>query len=141
MLKEFDREPIVNVNDGVISVSAGATCEDSTAAPMDSAAMLAVGLPFLFGHSTAGVIGSSLMGLALMGRSSNAQSTSECEIVPIEVDIYVDAMADEIVMRDAQSGDFEVCPPESTYSNRGLDVQSLNMKDDLLTFTFLCLYQ
>jgi hypothetical protein len=41
---------------------------------------------------------------------------AECELVPIEVEIYVDAMVDEIVQMEYQTGEFEMCPPESRCS-------------------------
>jgi hypothetical protein len=119
VLKGFSTEPVVSIVDGVVTVSAGEPC-DGTAptsptaptAPTESAAYMAMGLPFLFGRSAAGVLGSSLVGMTLLGRGASAQ-TAACQIAPIEVDIYVDASSDEIVMREAQSGNFEVCPPES----------------------------
>lgn len=125
VLKGFEREPIVNINDGVVTISAGEPCDPTDGGsgdaptdtpPEESSAMLAMGLPFLFGRSTASVIGSSLLGLSLMSRSTHAQTTAECQIAPIEVEIYVDATADEIVMRESQSGNFETCPPESKYA-------------------------
>ena len=86
---------------------------------------LGLSVPLLFGRSMgiSGGVGSALITtLALTSSSAtpwaHAQDLgveSECEIVPIEVDIYVDTTADEIVMMEAQSGDFEVCPPESKY--------------------------
>ena len=47
---------------------------------------------------------------------------SECDLVPIEVEIYVDAMADEIVQMEYKTGEFEVCPPESKYNENNATV-------------------
>ena len=89
---------------------------------------LGLSVPLLVGRSMgiSSGVGSALMTtLALTSSSTpwvHAQEmvASECEIVPIEVDIYVDSTADEIVMMGAQSGDFEVCPPESKLYQRHL---------------------
>jgi hypothetical protein len=110
VLKGFTKTPLVEIVDDVVTISAGEPCEASPL--VGSAAYMAMGLPFVFGRSTTGVLGSTLIGMTLMSQSVKAQS-SECSIVPIEVEIYVDASSDEIVMRQAKSGDFEVCPPES----------------------------
>jgi len=54
-----------------------------------------------------------------------AQADTGCAIPdPIEVDIYVDSTAtvNDLVMMDAQSGDYEVCPPETLYWKHHPDV-------------------
>ena len=110
------------------SVTISKTPEEEDGALKSSAVknFLGLSVPLLFGRSMgiSGGVGSALITtLALTSSSTpwvHAQEmvASECEIVPIEVDIYVDATADEIVMMEAQSGDFEVCPPESKLYRR-----------------------
>ncbi|KAL3941693.1 MAG: hypothetical protein SGARI_000515, partial [Bacillariaceae sp.] len=79
------------------------------------------GLTALVGHKNA-LAGSTLaMGMTVGLLSSSAPTAmaqqedviAECDLVPIEVEIYVDAMADEIVQAQYQTGEFEACPAES----------------------------
>ena len=122
ILKGYDKMPMIETEFGQVTVSAGEAC-DSIAKPEGEATssaskLLGLALPFLLGTSSGGIGSGLAFGLAsgLLGHAIvDAQTTSECDVVPIEVDIYVDATADEIVMRSVQSGDFEICPPESFY--------------------------
>ena len=128
VLKGFERMPMVSTEGTSMTVTAGDFCSTVTTGgetkaptgtgPTSSATrLLGLTLPLLFGK-TGTVLGSNIalamasgfLGNALM---ASAQTTSECELAPIEVNIYVDASSDEIVMRSSQSGDFEICPPES----------------------------
>jgi hypothetical protein len=121
ILKGYERMPVIASEVGSMMVTAGEACEDAvvpTKSTSSATRLLGFALPFLLG-STSGGVGSGLaFGLAggLLGHAMvDAQSTQECELAPIEVDIYVDASSDEIIMRTVQSGDFEICPPESMY--------------------------
>jgi hypothetical protein len=123
VLKGYGKMPMIETAVGQVTVTAGEACDSVAQPPADettssASKLLGFALPFLLG-TTSGGIGSGLaLGLAggLLGHAMvDAQTTSECDIVPIEVDIYVDASADEIVMRSVLSGDFEICPPESMY--------------------------
>jgi hypothetical protein len=122
ILKGYEKMPVIETEVGQVTVRAGEACDSVTVpegeATSSASKLLGFALPFLLG-TTSGGIGSGLaFGLAggLLGHAMvDAQTTSECALVPIEVDIYVDATADEIVMRSVQGGDFEICPPESLY--------------------------
>jgi hypothetical protein len=97
----------------------------SSSATSSMKQLLTFSMPFLMGRSIgiSGGVGSALLTtLALTSSSSrsfvHAQSstvTAECESVPIEVDIYVDSTAADIVMMNSKSGTFEVCPTETLY--------------------------
>ena len=56
-------------------------------------------------------------GIAAFGLGVQAQTAAECSSVPIEVDIYVDAMVEEIVNKMYKAGEYDYCPPESKYAN------------------------
>jgi hypothetical protein len=147
VFKNYSAAPVVEMNDGLMTVTVGESCgagtmdgDDANAGDGSSATrrlLMNYGLPLLLGQVTASAlsISSSTMipgvtlaaaGLLSLSHSSSstssssssfmvqAQTTAECDAVPIEVEIYLDATSDEIVMRNSQSGDFEVCPPEST---------------------------
>jgi hypothetical protein len=136
-LRGYKYEPIVSENeDGVLEVSVGEPCDGSGFAPIpdpdapdlnesSSAAsvskLLGWGLAALVGRNNA-LAGSTLaMGMTVGLLSSSAPTVvaqqediiAECDLVPIEVEIYVDSMADELVQMEYQTGEFEICPPES----------------------------
>jgi hypothetical protein len=130
VLRGFSREPMVVMEGGVLTVSAGEPCDGSAPTADDSAgvpttgtssasaafAFLNFGLPIFLGRGVSSGVGSALLTTLALSASApfaGAQETAACESVPIEVDIYVGGAANELVMREAQSGDFEVCPPES----------------------------
>ena len=87
-------------------------------------------LPFLFGRSSmasAGVGSALFMTLALTSSSSpfvRAQDEAACDLVPIEVDIFMDTeeSASDIVAMATQTGQFNTCPPESTYWEHPVEV-------------------
>lgn len=141
IFKGFSKTPIVGMDDGVLTVSAGENCaSDDTLDPPDnpdgeatsSAAkavnFLGIALSFLSGQSAGTSIvsaGAFAFAFSLLEFSQPVLAdgtVSECDLDPIEVEIYVDTTADEIVMREAKSGDFEVCPPESLYWKHHPDV-------------------
>jgi hypothetical protein len=73
-----------------------------------------------FGGSIGGVPSALLTVLALATPSqffAHAQESAACEMVPIEVDIFFDtgAEASDIVAMETQTGQYNECPPESTY--------------------------
>ena len=111
---------MLSQTNGKLVVSAG----DSCTAPVDTGSgasslttAAAMGVPLLFGGAArmpaVTMVAAAATGLLSTLPQANAQTVSECETATIEVEIYLDTTADEIVMREAQSGDFEVCPPES----------------------------
>lgn len=77
---------------------------------------------FFMGRST--LTASTVLGSAvLMALSSGSpmmagaqEASNGCDLEPIEVEIYLESNPNSIVMRQVQSGDFEVCPPESKCS-------------------------
>jgi hypothetical protein len=122
ILKGYRKMPMIATEVGSMMVSAGEPCGDEVKpegeATSSATRILRFALPFLLGTTSGGISSGLAFGLAggLLGHAMvNAQTTAECELAPIEVDIYVDASSDEIVMRSVQSGDFEICPPESFY--------------------------
>lgn len=136
VLRGYEYEPIISeADDGVLAISTGDPCdgapplipdpdspntdESSTAA----STYLGWGLASMFLSSRSALAGSTLALGMTVGFLSSAptalaeQSTiSECDLAPIEVEIYVDTMASEIVQMEYQTGDFEICPPESKLS-------------------------
>jgi hypothetical protein len=121
VLKGYEVMPMVASEVGSMTVSAGEACDGAAPNPTSTssaARFLGFALPFLLGTTSGGVGSGIALGLAggMLGQAMvDAQTTQECELAPIAVDIYIDASSDEIVMRAAQSGDFEMCPPESLY--------------------------
>jgi hypothetical protein len=142
VLKGYGKMPMLDYVGNSLSVAAGVGCETSgvdvpgtgtgTEEPSSAATTLnqVIGftLPFLFGSSvrlpTATVAVAMATGLLSASPFASAQVsvTTECQLAPINVEIYIDASSDEIVMRNAQSGDFEVCPPETLYWKHHPDV-------------------
>lgn len=132
VLKGFDSTPIIEEIDGSLVVKPGDPCGkaappgNETETEESMAAMATTfGLSFLFGrHGYIGALGTTLLLTSFMGSSTvSAQDAVECQLLPIEVEIYVDSLpVNEQVMKDFQSGDFEVCPPESTYWKHHPDV-------------------
>lgn len=133
--------PIVEEKEGgVLSVSAGDLCEtvpsEGTKEPDSSTTSfttaLALALPVLVGRNS-GLSGYTVagLGLATWGAFSSpsfaqaqaldgggSDAVDACDVVPIDVEIYVaatSASSDELVMREYNSGDFEICPPESKF--------------------------
>lgn len=134
VLKNYKRMPMVTDEGGVIAISAGDSCEDlgpddvKTVAPSSGNAIghaLAFAIPVAL--SATGIPGYAAAALGFLSLGAigkfpltEAQpgfvdETTACNLVPIEVEIYVDASVNELVMRGAQSGDFEACPPESRF--------------------------
>lgn len=115
VLRGFEAQPVIEEIDDTIVIKAGSPCKetgtpaDDPTTPTAATSMAVGGLSMLLGRSAIPM----LMGLTFLGHSAYAQNAVECQLLPIQVEIYVDATVDELVMRDFQSGDFEVCPPES----------------------------
>jgi hypothetical protein len=42
-------------------------------------------------------------------------TTAECSVVPVDVEIYVDVMIEDLVNMKYKAGKYEECPPESKY--------------------------
>ena len=140
-MKGFLVEPIIEVVDGIVTVTAGEPCdgaveitkkttdsEENKSPILDeetaitSSAMrqfLGFSVPFLYGRSTG--VGSALLTFLALTSSvsplSLAQDVSECNLVPIEVDIFMDTTGDAsaTVAMETQTGQFNTCPPESTF--------------------------
>ena len=137
IFKNYARMPMLTTNpDGVVSVVAGDACDSLSVVDSDPPSdveegsasskvskVLSVLLPVALGNM-AGLPGtlSAGLGLVAFGASDLMQVSAQdvgdigveaCDIVPIDVEIYVGTTSDEIVMREFQSGDFETCPPES----------------------------
>ncbi len=133
VLRGYQYDPIIAVgNDGVLQVSAGEPCDgnlpplipqpDSPNQGASSAASKYVnwGLASMFIGSKSALAGSTLafgmmVGLLPSTFTVMAQSdvVSECDLAPIEVEIYVDTLVEELVQMEYKTGDFEICPPES----------------------------
>lgn len=140
MLKGFLVEPIIEVVDGVVTVTAGEPCDgtvsitknaedseegktildgESTFASSAMTQFLGFSVPFLFGRSAG--VGSALFTVLAMTSSVSpwaiAQDVSECGLVPIEVDIFMDTADDPsaTIAMETQTGQFNTCPPESTF--------------------------
>jgi len=122
VLKSFEFEPVIEYFGETMSVTAGASCAEvvpvETEAP-SSASKLLNYAPLLFGLRYGGVTGSISIALtaAFMGKSVMADKVSvlACDLVPIEVEIYVDTAVNDLVMKDVKSGSFDICPPETLY--------------------------
>lgn len=138
VLRGYGYEPIVNeAEDGTIQISTGQPCDGEEAGPLipdpedpqlgDAASSLTNyigwGLAAMVGQKSA-LAGSTLALSMTVGFMSSAAPTAmaqqevviaECELAPIEVEIFVDAMADEIIQQQFQTGEFESCPPESKF--------------------------
>lgn len=137
VLRGYDYQPTIEESmDGTLQVSLGEPCDSSVQTPPEDGAggvnpepegpnlgsgaaakYLSWGLSAFVGQKSA-VAGSALaLGLtAGFLPSATAQDVvSECDLAPIEVEIFVDAMADELVQMQYKTGDFEVCPPESKF--------------------------
>jgi hypothetical protein len=140
VLKGYGKKPILFYAGTSLSVAAGVGCETSgvdvpdtdTEEPSSAATTLnqviGITLPFLFGSSlhlpTATVAVAMATGFlgAIPFASAQSSVTTFCQLAPIDVEIYIDATSDEIVMQNSKSGDFEVCPPESLYWKHHPDV-------------------
>ena len=149
VLKGFLVEPIIEVVDGVVTVTAGEPCDgaveitkttedseenkgpvlDGETAFASSAVtqFLGMSVPFLYGRSAG--VGSTLFTVLALTSSVSplafAQNVvSECDLVPIEVDIFMDTSDDAsaTVAMETQTGQFNTCPPESTYWEYGPEV-------------------
>lgn len=143
VLKGFAVEPVVEVADGVVTVTAGEPCEDlvsitksepeekspivdgETEFEFPSAAaggmkqFLGFSLPFLVGRSSMTTGAALFTTLALTSSSAPFVGAQEaaCDLAPIEVDIFMDTEAtpSDMVAMEAQTGQYNMCPPESTY--------------------------
>lgn len=143
VLKNYKRVPMVSNQGDFIAITAGDSCEDvqgpddaKTIAPSGGntlghalalaipVALTATGIPgyasAALGFLSLGSIGRFPLAVAqtdsLKPLDDFVDESTACNQVPITVDIYVDETVNELVMRDAQSGDFEICPPESTFA-------------------------
>jgi len=116
---------MIEVFDGTMSITAGESCIEApiVETPVEtetasSATKLLQYAPLFFGMRYGGVTGSLSIVLtaAFMGKTVMADTVvSACDLVPIEVEIYVDITANELVMQEVKSGDYDVCPPETLY--------------------------
>jgi hypothetical protein len=138
VLKGYGKMPMVETVGRVLSVAAGNGCEetkevDSPGTDESSASSMnqvfGFTLPLLFGASARLPTATVVVAMAATGflgaspfASAQVTVTTECQLTPIDVDIYIDATSDEIVMQNSKSGDFEVCPPESLYWKHHPDV-------------------
>jgi hypothetical protein len=139
VLKGYGKMPMIDYFGSSLSVAAGVGCEgvdvpgtEDIEEPSSAATTLnqviGVTLPFLFGSSlhlpTAAVAVAMATGFlsACPFASAQVSVTTECQLAPIDVEIYIDATSDEIVMQNAKSGDFEVCPPETLWWKHHPDV-------------------
>jgi hypothetical protein len=129
VFKNFERTPIVSDEGGVLEVSVGMSCDPDapdnsfkTNAPSAGNSVghaLAFAIPVALSATGVPAFAAAALGLASLGAIgkipfAEAQVGVEaCNLVPIEVEIYVDATVNSLVMQGAQSGDFEACPPES----------------------------
>jgi hypothetical protein len=129
IFKSFTRMPVVKEVDGILSVTAGDSCA-GTAAGTSAASMLTSSLGFAVpmlcglgaGLSATTVATAAALGGFLANAPSALAQTAECEIVPIEVEIYTNTTSDEIVMLEVKGGDYDECPPESLYWKHHPDV-------------------
>ena len=125
VLKSYSKDPVLSVEDDVLIITAGDDCDGVVVEPIgepveveDSSAargmvpLIAAAIPLVAGAGWPAVVAAAF---ATQFTMTQAQTALECQLTPIEVMVYVGSEADEIVMREAQSGDFEVCPPESLY--------------------------
>jgi hypothetical protein len=138
VLKGYGKMPMVETVGSTLSVAAGNGCEEETSGgdspgTEESSAtslnqVIGFTLPFLFGTSARLPAATVAVAMAtgFLGASPFASAqvsvTTECQLAPIDVEIYIDATSDEIVMQNSKSGDFEVCPPESLYWKHHPDV-------------------
>jgi hypothetical protein len=84
--------------------------------------LLSFGIPMVLGGQKTGLV-SAMTAFTMLSLSSSflpqvvgQDIVSECELVPIEVEIYVDALADDIVNAAYKTGsEYEACPPETMY--------------------------
>lgn len=111
VLKNYgDYELDIEQGDGFIEIARGDPCDNS---PSAAAAMsMFFGVPMLFQKGGMSLMTTMAMGLALFGPTAFAD-TAECSSVPIEVEIYVDAMIEDIVNRKFKAGEYNECSPES----------------------------
>lgn len=124
VLSGYDVKPEVEVVGDVITVSAGDPCvPDSGDPPPDSSAIkqfLGLSVPLVFGHfaGPGSALVSTLAFVTFSAGFAQAQ-TAECELVPIEVEIFVDSTGDgdpsDLIAMEMQTGQYNPCPPESTY--------------------------
>jgi hypothetical protein len=131
VFKNYERAPIVSNEAGVLEVSVGKFCDPDapdnsfkTSAPSAGNSVghaLAFVIPVALSATGVPAIAAAALGLASLGAIgkipfAEAQVDVEaCNLVPIEVEIYVDETVNSLVMQGAQSGDFEACPPESKH--------------------------
>jgi hypothetical protein len=148
----YTAQPMVTLEGNVLTIKAGEACttsggpiqeteatavpsmaptkkvKDSTAGSGAFQKMAAISIPLLFGANaklpaaTLAAVVASGIGLPLA--TAQDVSVTSCETATIEVEIYVGESIDELVMAEAQSGDFEICPPESLYWEHHADVFS-----------------
>jgi hypothetical protein len=125
VLKNYANQPVITETATSIEIAQGEGCGGGTGGSTDpsedppSAATraLAFGIPMLFGN----MMGFSPMatavaaGFTAFAPTAFAQTTAECQSVPIEVEIYVDAMVEEIVNKMYQAGEYNPCPAESKF--------------------------
>jgi hypothetical protein len=140
VLKGYGKMPMIDYVGSSLSVAAGVGCEtpdvdvpgtdteDPSSAATTLNQVIGFTLPFLFGSSvrlpTATVAVAMATGFLAASPMASAQvtTTTECQLAPIDVEIYIDATSNEIVMQNSQSGNFEVCPPETLYWKHHPDV-------------------
>jgi hypothetical protein len=137
VLRGYLYDPVIEEGEGgVLQVSAGGPCEDPPEGlnpdpdpPGDgddpessagTAQYLGWGLASMLMGTRSALAGSTLALGMTVGFLSSAPTAmaqtdiiSECELAPIEVEIYVDTMASELVQMAYKTGDYEVCPTES----------------------------
>lgn len=107
------------MSEGTLVVTAGDPCdpesEPSVSISSATRKFMGFGLPFL-GAVKYGGFGTAALTMGFLmatPTSVSAQSTSDCQVIPIDVEIYIDATVEEIVNKQYKAGEYEVCPRES----------------------------
>jgi hypothetical protein len=140
--------PMMEVVDDVLVITAGEDCGDKTtpvattpvsspisaptaAAPTQPVAGSSAGaswtndarrtLATVVAFGVGGWPAAAAVVLGTLG-PAEAQTAVECQLTPITVQVYVGTASDEIIMHEAKSGDFEVCPPEAFWWKHHPDV-------------------
>jgi hypothetical protein len=142
VFRGYKYDPVIAEGaDGVLQVSAGEPCEevedpmegDNMNPPLNpdpgtppggesagAAQYLGWGLASMLMGTRSALAGSTLALGMTVGMLSSAPMAmaqndvvSECDLAPIEVEIYVDTMSGELVQMEYKTGDYEVCPTES----------------------------
>lgn len=145
----YTAQPMITLDGTVLTVKAGEACEHSgstgapaTVSPTMSPTkkvkdpepagsgsfqkMAAFSIPLLFGANAklpaAALAAIVASGIGLPLATAQDVSVTSCDTATIEVDIYIGESIDQLVMAESQSGDFEICPPESLYWEHHPDV-------------------